>query len=1027
MNYAEFIQSKKPVAQLTGFIPKSKPHNSLFGHQKDLALWMVRGGRRACFAAFGLGKTRIHLQVAKWVIEKDGSRKYLIIAPLGVRQEFTKVEGPAMGLKITYCRTDAEVEAAKTQIIITNYERVRDGGINVTPDKFSGVGLDEASVLRSFGSKTYQSFLAMFSKIDYRFVFTATPSPNRHKELIHYGGFLGVMDTGQALTRFFQRDSQKAGNLTLMPSMEEEFWDWLASWACFMQKPSDLGYSDKGYKLPPMNVEWISVPVDHTAAWKMIDSWGQHQLFLDKSSGLKELAEVKRDTIVARLAKAKEIIESRPGENFILWHDLEEERRLIEKTIPGVKTTFGNQDLELREEIILEFSTKGFPVLATKPILAGSGCNLQKHCHNAIFLGSSYKFNDVIQAAHRIQRFQQKHQVNLWFIFSESEEPVISSLKTKWAQHDTLVKKMSELLKKYKLDLNTMQIIRKTGCERLEIESENFRAINNDCILELLPRKFDTKHNVLSNGTNENGSTKEMGEGKPKTSKGIQSKVQREKQGEGATMAKGVVSQEQKEGDCQDDSMAEEKSRKEKTAIPEVCVAAQSEDCGKNKSLVSKEQAKIEKRCNDKKSKKAIRCDAGDVQKNVDGAKEQMRDLQNEVQKDTGARSLSQNKKAERGSVREVQLGTGELSGQSKKNDSGGDVSGSDAWEDNCVDLIVTSIPFGNLYEYSPNYSDLGQNEDNKKFFEQMDFLVPNLLRVLKPGRLACIHVKDRIRFGAQHGTGVPTVDRFSDKTADCFEKHGFFFLGRITIDTDVVRENAQTYRLGWSENSKDSTKMGVGMPEYVLIFRKPHSDLSAAYADLPVTKDKSIYMRAHWQVDASSFWKSDGNRLPDPDIIANMPMDAVRRLWIDHCHKNNYSWKEHVELAAKLEDKGYLPSSWMLFSPISNHPGIWTDITRMRVLNSEQEKRNEDKHVCPLQLDIVNRLINRYSNRGEIVLDPFAGIFTVPYCALHLGRKGWGIELAKEYWRCGVGYCEQAERERHMPTLFDLPESIKK
>ena len=96
-------------------------------------------------------------------------------------------------------------------------------------------------------------------------------------------------------------------------------------------------------------------------------------------------------------------------------------------------------------------------------------------------------------------------------------------------------------------------------------------------------------------------------------------------------------------------------------------------------------------------------------------------------------------------------------------------------------------------------------------------------------------------------------------------------------------------------------------------------------------------------------------------------------------------------------------------------------------VLNSEQEKRNEDKHVCPLQLDIVNRLINRYSNRGEIVLDPFAGIFTVPYCALHLGRKGWGIELAKEYWRCGVGYCEQAERERHMPTLFDLPESIKK
>jgi DNA modification methylase len=304
-----------------------------------------------------------------------------------------------------------------------------------------------------------------------------------------------------------------------------------------------------------------------------------------------------------------------------------------------------------------------------------------------------------------------------------------------------------------------------------------------------------------------------------------------------------------------------------------------------------------------------------------------------------------------------------------------------------------------------------------------MDYLCPLILKALKPGRLACIHVKDRIRFGNQYGTGVPTVDRFSDKTADCFEKHGFFFLGRITIDTDVVRENAQTYRLGWSENAKDSTKMGVGMPEYVLLFRKPQTDLSTAYADLPVTKDKAVYTRADWQVDAAGFWKSNGNRLPDPEIIAGMPMDAARRLWIDFCHKHKYEHKEHVELCKVLEDKGYLPSSWMLFPPISNHPGIWTDIIRMRVLNSEQERRNQEKHVCPLQLDIVNRLINRYSNKDEIVLDPFAGIFTVPYCAVHLGRVGWGIELSHDYWKCGVGYCEQAEREHSMPTLFDMPE----
>ena len=287
--------------------------------------------------------------------------------------------------------------------------------------------------------------------------------------------------------------------------------------------------------------------------------------------------------------------------------------------------------------------------------------------------------------------------------------------------------------------------------------------------------------------------------------------------------------------------------------------------------------------------------------------------------------------------------------------------------------------------------------------------------------------VKDRIRFGAQHGTGVPTVDRFSDKTADQFERHGFDFLGRITIDTDVVRENAQTYRLGWTENSKDSTKMGCGMSEYVLILRKPQTDRSRAYADVPVTKDKSIYLRADWQVDAAGLWKSNGNRLPDPDIMQNMPLDAVRRLWEDHCHKHGYDWQEHVEVARAMEDKGYLPATWMLFAPISNNPSIWTDIIRMRILRrdnmSEDQQKKFKNHCCPLQIDIVDRLIGRYSNPGEIVFDPFAGIGTVPYRAQNLGRIGWGCELATEYWTMGVGFCEQAEQERIMPTLFDLSE----
>lgn len=921
ISYEAFLRAKMPVARSLGFVPPSDPHKSLKPHQIDLARWMAHGGRRACFAKFGLGKTRIHLQVAKWVTEQSG-KKYLIVAPLGVRQEFTRNDGPAMGLTVTYCRTDDEVRAATTPIVITNYERVRDGQITVDPEVFAGAGLDESSVLRSYGSKTYQTFLRLFARIQYRYVFTATPSPNRHKELIHYGGFLGIMDTGEALTRFFQRNSEKAGDLTLYPHMEEIFWMWLSSWAAFVQRPSDLGYPDDGYDLPPLKVHWHCLPADHTKAWGQADSWGQAQLFLDQSSGLAELAGVKRDTAVARIEYAKQLmavsrfkappppdlpdmvideafhlVENQSvlrrlldgeswGDSFgvagrstpdglswdgnakgikhdgklikpprilqrakqytarhwLLWHDLEAERRLIERVIPDVRTAYGSQDLEEREEIILGFGRGEFPILATKPIIAGSGTNLQRHCSDAIFLGSTYKFNDFIQAVHRIYRFQQGHEVNVHVIYTESESPVVETLKRKWAQHDLLVARMSEIIREHKLSINhDMKLHRQMGVGRAEAEGKHYRAILNDCIMEL--------------------------------------------------------------------------------------------------------------------------------------------------------RTVEQHEQP----------------------------PGYDAWPDNCVDQIVTSIPFGNQYEYSPNFADLGHNPDNEAFFQQMEYLVPNLLRVLRPGRLACIHVKDRIRFGSVTGLGFPKVDRFSDKTADLFERHGFECCGRITVDTDVVRENNQTYRLGWTENSKDGTKMGVGMPEYVLLMRKPQSDLSKGYADVPVTKSKEDYTRAHWQIDASHHWRSDGQRLPSPEQLMALPMNIVTKIWREYALTQPYDLNQHRELCLAFEREGRLPGEFMLFPPLSANPDIWNDIARMRVLNMQQGQKGKEHHVCPLQLDIVERLINRYSNRGEIILDPFAGIATVPYMAIKMGRIGWGIELSLDYWKDGVGYCELAENERDVPTLFDL------
>lgn len=238
MNYIDFLKSKIVYAKESGFeVPDKDVSPVLKPHQRDAVRWAIKGGRRALFESFGLGKTIQQLEILRLIIKHEGG-KALIVCPLGVRQEFTQDAQEHIGLALEYVRNMEEVKTSTADILITNYERVRDGDID--PAFFTATSLDEASVLRSFGSLTYQTFLDKFRGVKYKFVCTATPSPNKYKELIHYAGYLEIMDTGQALTRFFQRDSTKANNLTLYPHKEDEFWLWVSTWALFITKPSDL-------------------------------------------------------------------------------------------------------------------------------------------------------------------------------------------------------------------------------------------------------------------------------------------------------------------------------------------------------------------------------------------------------------------------------------------------------------------------------------------------------------------------------------------------------------------------------------------------------------------------------------------------------------------------------------------------------------------------------------------------------------------------------------------------------------------
>lgn len=843
--YQAFLQRKVCVAPTHGFtVDQNLVNQGMKPHCRAIVPWLLEGGRRALFASFGLHKTVIQLETVRLAAEHANGRG-LIVIPLGVRQEFRRDAVERLGWAEPPKFIRRIEEAGPTGVYLTNYETVRDGKLD--PRLFEATSLDEADCLRGFGgSKTFREFMKLFAGDDreagvrtegirYRFVATATPSPNDYIELLAYAAYLGIMDVAAAKTRFFRRNSEKADQLTLHPHKEEEFWLWVASWALFVQKPSDLGFDDYGYQLPYLDVHWHELPSDHTQAGTEKD--GQGRLFSNAAIGVVDAAREKRESLSARIAKLQEIRALNPTAHRIIWHDLEAERHAIEAAVPDVVSVYGAQDLDAREQAIVDFSDGKFAELAAKPVIAGAGCNFQRHCHQAVFLGIGFKFRDFIQAVHRIQRFGQKCRVRIDLIYTEAERDVRRQLERKWAQHQQMADKMSAIIKDFGLAHAAMasKLARSLGVERVEASGEGYTVVNNDCVLETQRMASDS------------------------------------------------------------------------------------------------------------------------------------------------------------------------------------------------VQLIVTSIPFSTQYEYSPSYNDFGHTDDNAHFWSQMDFLIPELHRVLQPGRIAAIHVKDRITPGGINGFGFQTVQPFSDECVQAFTKHGFAFIARKTIVTDVVRENNQTYRLGWTEQCKDGSRMGAGMPEYMLIFRKAPSDRSNGYADVPVVKDKATYTRPRWQFDAHGFMRSSGNRPLTPAELEGLDQAAIFQMFKRHSLENVYDFRHDVTIAEGVDKSGWLPTTFMLLQPQSWHPDVWTDITRMRTLNSTQAAKGKEQHLCPLQFDIVERCIEQYSMQGETVYDPFGGLMTVPYCSIRMRRRGYGCELSPSYFLDGAAYCAAAAREMGMPDLFEMLEAEQK
>ncbi len=946
--YSAFLADKAQLAEQVGFLDAhpDEVHPLLKPHQRDTVVWAVRGGRRAVFASFGLGKTFIQLEIVRLALAKLGGGRGLIILPLGVRQEFIR-DAAKLDLTVRFIRSldDAEHDG----IYLTNYETVRDGRLD--PRQFQVVSLDEAAVLRGLGgTKTFREFMRLYEGSDnYRFVATATPSPNEYIELLAYAAFLDVMDVGQAKTRFFKRDSSHADRLTLHPHMEAAFWLWVSSWAMFLQKPSDLGHDDTGYELPPLDVRWHEVPsTAEPGDAQTVD--GRPMLFRDAAFGVSAAAAEKRTSIDVRVQAVLEIMTHGRKSSGTRARQASTADRGVQGVSAGIPTELLPQDAgaEARADAGRRAPEDLRPDRGAVPGAAGGAGRRVPNLHppaDEAAGGPRPRHGQGPRAA--VPAVQHGH----WDAgrqpgATDGGRGVSAEQFVVWCELNEEQRRLERALDAAGITYSSLY--GSQDPDKREAELERWRAGATQV--------FISKPSMYGAGVNFQQCHRMLFVGITfKFSETIQAihRVYRFLQAH----------------PVQVDLIYTEAERGVRAQL--------ARKWAQHNELVAR---------------------MGEIMRTYKLSSIAMGDS---LQRAVGVERV-------------------EAAGEQYRLVNNDTVVETAAMADASVDLIVTSIPFATQYEYTPSYNDFGHTEDNDHFWRQMDFLTPQLLRVLAPGRVCAVHVKDRIVPGGLTGLGFQTVEPFSDQTVAHFRRHGFAFLARRTIVTDVVRENNQTYRLGWSEQCKDGSRMGAGMPEYLLLFRRPPSDPSSGYADVPVRKDKAAYSRARWQNDAHGFWRSSGDRPLTAADLESLPHDKIFQRFRAHSLGDVYDYEADVTVGEALTEQGRLPTTFMLLQPASWHPQVWTDVARMRTLNMLQARHGQQMHLCPLQFDIVDRLITQHSQPGETVYDPFGGLMTVPYCAVRQGRRGVGVELNAGYFLDGLGYVEAAARDVDAPTLFD-------
>lgn len=416
MNYSEFLSRKATTIPCCGFsFEKENMNPHLFDWQKDIVCWALKKGKAALFEDCGLGKT---IQQLEWcdIVARHTDRPTLIIAPLAVSRQ-TRNEGRKFGYDVNICRTQDDVRSG---INITNYEMLEHFDLSA----FSGIALDESSVLKQYSGKLRNQIIEACRNTPYKLSCTATPAPNDYMELGNQAEFLGVMTRTEMLATFFVHDGGETSKWRLKGHAAQDFWTWLTSWAVVLTTPADLGYSGAGYELPKLNIRYIEVPSDGKIA-----------------STLSERREARRVSMTARCRAAARLIENDADSNWLIWCDLNDEADTLRAMIPKAREVRGSDTSERKEIRLTAFSQGLLPRLITKPSIAGFGLNWQC-CHNMIFVGLSDSYEMLYQAIRRCWRFGQTNDVNVYIVISTTEGAVKENIERKDLQCKQMVTEM---------------------------------------------------------------------------------------------------------------------------------------------------------------------------------------------------------------------------------------------------------------------------------------------------------------------------------------------------------------------------------------------------------------------------------------------------------------------------------------------------------------------------------------------------------------------------------------------------------